>query len=183
MASFSTANYQLNQWVGTDSVLRTEFNEDNVKVDTALKTMSDQIIQKANQSAVNTLVTAVQQKADQADLDALESSVQQITTELTKISFGTYTGDGTDPRTIVLGFTPKAVLVMQSWGMMYDNNAGTRDCLIGGLAMPNFPAARGVTVAVEIVENGFLVRNSAPISNFDVRANQPSLLYHYIAFF
>ena len=36
MATNHTANYQLNQWEATDQVLRSDFNEDNVKVDTAL---------------------------------------------------------------------------------------------------------------------------------------------------
>jgi len=32
-----TANYQLNQWEPGDSFLRTDFNEDNAKIDTAIK--------------------------------------------------------------------------------------------------------------------------------------------------
>ena len=181
MATNHTTNYQLNQWVGTDSVLRTEFNEDNVKVDTALKTISDQIVQKANQSTVNTLVTAVQQKADQADLDVLESSVQQITADLTKITFGTYTGDGANTRTVSLGFTPKAVLVMQDWGAMYDTSE-TKDAIVGGLALPNAPVARGAAVAVEIVSNGFQVRYRTDHASFYVYTNRDAFPYRYIAF-
>ena len=36
MASNQTSNYGLNQWEATDQVLRTEFNADNSKIDTAL---------------------------------------------------------------------------------------------------------------------------------------------------
>ena len=36
MATNQTTNYQLNQWEPTDQVLRTDFNADNVKLDTAL---------------------------------------------------------------------------------------------------------------------------------------------------
>ena len=36
MASNYTTNYQLNQWEAGDQVLRTEFNQDNQKIDTAL---------------------------------------------------------------------------------------------------------------------------------------------------
>ena len=36
MATNYTTNYQLNQWEPTDQVLRTEFNADNVKIETAL---------------------------------------------------------------------------------------------------------------------------------------------------
>ena len=43
MASNYTTNYQLNQWEAGDQVLRTEFNQDNQKIDTALKTHDDAI--------------------------------------------------------------------------------------------------------------------------------------------
>ena len=40
MASNYTENYSLCQWEATDAVLRTDFNEDNQKIDTALKTQA-----------------------------------------------------------------------------------------------------------------------------------------------
>ena len=43
MASNYTTNYQLNQWEAGDQVLRTEFNQDNQKIDAALKTNADAI--------------------------------------------------------------------------------------------------------------------------------------------
>ena len=43
MASNYTTNYQLNQWEAGDQVLRTEFNQDNQKIDTALKNHDDEI--------------------------------------------------------------------------------------------------------------------------------------------
>ena len=39
MASNHTTNYQLCQWEATDKVLRTDFNEDNQKIDAALATI------------------------------------------------------------------------------------------------------------------------------------------------
>lgn len=42
MASNYTENYGLCQWEATDQVLRTEFNEDNAKVDAALKGLAEQ---------------------------------------------------------------------------------------------------------------------------------------------
>ena len=36
MASNQTANLKLNQWLATDAVLRSDFNADNQKIDTAL---------------------------------------------------------------------------------------------------------------------------------------------------
>ena len=42
MASNYTTNYQLNQWEAGDQVLRTEFNQDNQKIDTALAGLAAQ---------------------------------------------------------------------------------------------------------------------------------------------
>lgn len=44
MASNYTEHYGLCQWEATDQVLREEFNEDNIKVDEALKTLADENI-------------------------------------------------------------------------------------------------------------------------------------------
>ena len=70
MSTNHTTNYNLCQWLATDQVKRTDFNEDNAKIDTALKSLSDQVGQKASQSAVDTLTTAVSQKAEQSALTA-----------------------------------------------------------------------------------------------------------------
>ena len=43
MATNYTTNYGLCQWEPTDAVQRVEFNQDNAKVDAALKSLSDQI--------------------------------------------------------------------------------------------------------------------------------------------
>ena len=65
MATNQTTNYQLNQWEPADQVLRTDFNADNAKLDTALKSLSDQVIQKADASTVSALSQTVAGKADQ----------------------------------------------------------------------------------------------------------------------
>ena len=75
MATNQTTNCQLNQWEPADQVLRTDFNADNAKVDAALKSLSDQVVQKANQSALNTLISAVNQKADASTVSALSQAV------------------------------------------------------------------------------------------------------------
>lgn len=40
MATNQTTNYDLNQWLSTDQVLRTDFNADNAKIDAALAALS-----------------------------------------------------------------------------------------------------------------------------------------------
>ena len=81
MATNYTTNYQLNQWEPTDAVQRVEFNADNAKVDAALKSLSDQVVQKASQSALNTVISAVNQKADAATVSSLSS---QLSTEISQ---------------------------------------------------------------------------------------------------
>ena len=43
MASNYTTNYQLNQWEPTDPVLRTDFNADNAKIETALASLEARV--------------------------------------------------------------------------------------------------------------------------------------------
>ena len=43
MSTNHTANYNLCQWEATDQVLRTDFNQDNAKIDAALKGLSDSV--------------------------------------------------------------------------------------------------------------------------------------------
>ena len=75
MASNHTANYNLNQWEATDKVLRTEFNEDNSKIDAALNSLAGQVAGKAAQSAVTALTQSVSGKADQSALNSLTQTV------------------------------------------------------------------------------------------------------------
>ena len=75
MASNHTANYNLNQWEATDKVLRTEFNEDNSKIDAALNGLAGQVAEKAAQSAVTALTQTVSGKADQSALNSLTQTV------------------------------------------------------------------------------------------------------------
>ena len=129
MASNYTEHYDLCQWEATDAVQRVEFNADNAKVDAALKALSDQVVQKANQSAVNTVISAVNQKADAATVNSLssllnseiaqrqeEDSSLQSTLILKgncQIYYGTYVGDGQDTRTLTFSGTPLLVLIQR----------------------------------------------------------------------
>ena len=128
MATNQTTNYQLNQWEPTDAVQRVEFNQDNAKLDTALKSLSDQVVQKANQSALNTLISSVNQKADASTVSSLSSLLNSeisqrqaadssLQTALTlkgncQIYYATYVGDGTSTsRTLTFPARPVFVVV------------------------------------------------------------------------
>ena len=148
MATNHTEYYELNQWLSTDQVLRTDFNADNAKMDAALS---------------------------------------EMTANIPKIVMGTYTGDGTESRTISLPFTPKAVFVCTQWGETGFSEPG-HYCGYGGLALDGYPArisytATGTTTVTEfisITETGFQVvcleaRGANAYSNY---LNE---VYHYIA--
>ena len=128
MATNQTTNYQLNQWEPADAVQRVEFNQDNAKVDAALKSLSDQVVQKANQSALNTLISSVNQKADASTVSSLSSLLNSeisqrqaadssLQTALTlkgncQIYYGTYTGDGQQTRTLTFPGRPLLIQIM-----------------------------------------------------------------------
>ena len=176
MATNHTTNYELNQWLSTDQVLRTDFNADNVKLDTALNSLSGEVEQKADQSALNAVAASVQAKADQTALDTLNSTVQQLTADLTKIVVGSYTGNGVSPRTIFLGAKPKAVLVVEAGGRLYYYLMVSQ--FLGGLAVDGHDAQDSEEgTLVKIVSNGFQVFNQGY-----ARTNYPDSQYHYVAF-
>lgn len=58
-----TSNYQLNQWEGTDRILRTDFNADNAKIDAAIAAVR-------NLCPVEKLLeTSITSTSTQADID------------------------------------------------------------------------------------------------------------------
>ena len=102
MASSYTTNYQLNQWEGTDKVLRTEFNADNAKIDAALKANADAIAAEA----------AAREAGDGALENALAGKGN------CKMYVTSYTGTGrtTSPLTLQFPWVPKVVLIMGTDG-------------------------------------------------------------------
>lgn len=97
-----------------------------------------------------------------------------------RVSTGTYTGDGQADRTISLGFTPKLVLVIDQDGRLRQTNDS-----YGGLTVPGVPAlytygSNGYE-AVAVVEGGFRVHNKAAVSSLWVRTNSTGQNYCYLA--
>ena len=101
---------------------------------------------KATQSALDSTADALDER-----LDAVETALPQKC----EVYIGSYVGDGATTRTIELEFTPAAVLVERNDGARY-NYAVTSP---GGMALPGLPCGRGGQNSVEIVENGFKIRN------------------------
>lgn len=159
MASNHTEHFSLNQWQADDQVKRTDFNEDNAKIDAALNDLSGGLAEKATTAALETV---------SKKLAAMPCLVT-----------GTYTGDGTDSRLISLGFQPKALLVMREEG--YSARPYTDD-YYGGLALPGKPVclqtSYGTNYILTIESKGFRV-----YYNYDkyVFSNQKDTNYYYLA--
>ena len=101
-----TSNYQLSQWDPDDRILRTDFNEDNAKIDEALK---------ANASAIS------------SEASTRASAISSLTRELAKkgnvrVEIQTYVGTGkygTDnPNSVTFSEPPFLLLIGSggSWG-------------------------------------------------------------------
>ena len=156
----------LNQWEAEEKVLRTEFNQDNLKIDQALHG-------KADQEALTALQGLVAQKADSADLEELRGSSVQI-------AAGAYTGDGAASRLISLPFSPKAVYLCDKRGRTYASGANLAAYYYGGLAVTGNPATAGETALVTLEAGGFRVVHKS--SNGDYYAsNEKNTVFHYLA--
>ena len=111
MASNHTTNFELCQWQADDQVKRTDFNEDNAKIDSALKGLSDGLAaeETARQSAINALNTAVGQCGN------------------CRITYGTYIGTGSSgaesPNRLNFPFQPKLVIVQRLNGSGTDGSS------------------------------------------------------------
>ena len=104
MASNHTQHYALNRWDLEDQIVMDDFNEDNEKIDAALK---------ANADAISALRTAVGSGGQNA-----------------RVAFGSYVGDGTygpnHPTSLQFDFTP--VFVMISENDSLDKSPMLRGC-------------------------------------------------------
>ncbi|MBM6927458.1 hypothetical protein [Pseudoflavonifractor phocaeensis] len=155
MATY-TANYGLHQWVPEDVFVRTDFNTDLSKIDTALKTALD---------TANSGVSAA--AAAQATADTAKS----IADSKTAVVAGSYTGTGTENRAISLGFQPKAVLVERYNGVRY-NNMPIAGLALYGKPCSDYPIEGGLTVTA----NGFTVDTHST-----VKFNNEQVIYYYLA--
>lgn len=158
MASY-TQHYQLHQWEPSDNFLRTDFNDDFKKIDTAIKTTEQRLRAEAQENLEN-LNSGIQ------DVETLAKSKCTIVT-------GSYTGDGQAERVVSLGFTPVWILSFASNGQ-----TGYQGLSYGGLAMPGKNVVHGTGFSLEIVNKGIRVGYDFPTSR---HTNIKGQLYYYIA--
>ena len=86
---------------------------------------------------------------------AAESETNARTAADAACNFGTYTGDGTEKRTISLGYHPKAVLVFRDGCY-----TGYSSAIYGGLASEDVPLMYGDSVGLGVTADGFQLLNS-----------------------
>lgn len=201
MGTNKTEHYGLHQWVPEDDFLRTDFNENFEKLDSALYTAEQNLrtdltgdVEQLN-TALDTLERELRADHD-ADITQVESalstaqqtlrsefnsSIQKVNTTLASVQalaegradivFGTYTGDGRSSTTINLGFAAK-------WIMLFAAN-GYTDNGYGGLAAVDYPiysSSRGNHL--EIVGNFIRIACDAvhgPLTNLSGQ------VYYYLA--
>ena len=102
-----TENFDLNQWVETDPVIRTDFNADNQKIDAAL----------AAQPWKKLMETTTESEVAQVELDLSEI-------DITKYSALTFTVEGAWNGTSTTNYAPAAMRV--------NNNSESIYCINGG---------------------------------------------------
>ena len=151
MATSQTNNYYLNQWISTDPVLRTDFNTDNYKIDSALNYHSNRL-------------SKLEIKTNSLTNDA-------YTIQKPPIVMGTYTGNGAQSQSISLGFQPKAVLALRS-----NLTPNSDHFFANGLALYGVDSATGT----EITSDGFTV-HYIDDGNTIRATNEKGVLYIYFA--
>ena len=179
--SRSTPNYQLHQWDPEDNFLRTDFNTDLSKIDTALKKLTDQLALKANQDNVNGSVSDLQnsinssisslQSSINSSVSKLQSSITNLQTQLDGVSAtassrcriitGSYSGT-LKAQQINVGAYPKAVIIFT-----------------GIYGIGTIRGQNNSTQSLAITSTGFSIGVVA--GNMD-NINMTSRVYPYVAF-
>ena len=98
-ASNSTSNYQLPQYIGTDTPkYLTDFNNAMLKIDTALKQIADSIPDTSNLETI------------QDSIETIQSSLESISTELDTLSQSVETASETATSSNTLSTQNKNIL-------------------------------------------------------------------------
>ena len=85
-----------------------------------------------------------------------------------EIVFGSYRGNGVYPRSIDLGFQPKAVFLA-----MHDGTTRYSAAIFGGMFSRQYPLGTGSSPYAEMAENGFTLLRAD--------TNRSSDVYYYLA--
>ena len=150
MSTNHTPIYNLCQWKPEDPVKRTDFNEDNAKIEIAMSRLSER-------------ASALEDRTSN-----LEGGSYTILNP--QVCFGAYVGSGTEKKTITLGYRPKLVLALRS-----TFQTGTGTYFHSGMALEGSLATSGV----RIVSDGFEVFNRDD-GDIRYRTNEYGHTYMYL---
>lgn len=116
-------------------------------------------------------------------ISQVNSEIGEVSGKVPEFVMGTYTGDDTAGRKIELGFTPRALLVVNSRGSTFEYQSGVSR-YTGAFVLKDFPALHEWSGArftiVKIVENGFIVNREVEHGPY-VLTNSANDTYKYIA--
>ena len=157
MSTNHTPNYKLCQWEASDRVLRTDFNADNAKLETAL--------------------TRIERTANRADTAVSRAYNQQNPGFVTGTYRGTTASGTNGSQKITLGFRPRAVLVCPSNGGLVLSISGVM-YTYSGLVLDGQTAS-----FLQIDDTGFTACNASQTGEASVRhnLNDIKLTFFYIA--
>ena len=133
----------------------------------------EELTEKLNSKAEQTSLDTVDNRLAAAE-STLQTQANQIA-QRCQIYIGTYTGDGTESKTISLGFRPKAVIVYCEGYIGYNDGR-----IQGGLILDGTPMtfSSAYQPAAEIISSGFIVRSNDQRHQMNI--NQ--VFYSYLAF-
>lgn len=173
MATY-TANYGLHQWVPEDDFLRTDFNTDFQKIDTAIKTTEEGLRGELTSQAsrLDGALASVQQTLRgelSTQVSRLDKALSALDAEKGAWVSGSYTGNQdvvqynqeAPYQTIALGFTPKAVLIMNANTYVYgggDYDSWNNQWIFQGFVTQSQAMGNTYTKG-KIVSGGFSVNN------------------------
>lgn len=150
----STANYKLNQWVGSDKPKMQDFNADNAKID-----------------------AAIHAHASDESLHISEASLQEILKSMPV--FGSYTGTGAETRLIELGFRPAFGIVFANGKNLLSSVGSTGNMIVHCAMIADSGCTQGL-----VAENaGFTVINIQQVAEGRIaQLNAADVTYHYMMF-
>lgn len=128
------------------------------------------------------LAAKLEGKTDQTDSAAAHAALTAAIAEKCKLVCGEYTGDGTETRTIDLGFEPRAVFVYPADSRLIDY---TGSKYYSGLALTNCPVTYTIydtTTQLTVLathETGFTV---GFVDRYSIYLNNTDKKYRYLAF-
>lgn len=150
-SSNKTGNLKLNQWVGTDPVLRSDFNQDNNKLDVAIQARSLVHLTGTTLSAASAALTLTLSTTELTNCAALQvylapkTSAESVTSltvgDSTAVSLASMATDGTRGLWIHLSFLPGGI---GGWWFA-PGGSGTTN---GAFQLPGVTSAQAATLTL-----------------------------------